>query len=201
MTIEQNPQYSVYPGCETSAINQLIRSQLGGGNYCRWISVIRKEYAIGYDQVSQTLQSIKELGLVDDKYFPIEQWTMKKRLKDLPKEITERAFKVDMDYQNVPFNIVNTVLKYEPLISVIPVFDSFRNVGKDGIVRGMKFENHSRHCMLALKKIIKDDLMVYDYLNNYGYDYGDNGHYYFPVGYIHHWRDESLFYTCNVKKI
>ena len=199
--LEQNPPYIRYPGCEAASINQEIMAQLGSGSYAKWISVIRKEYAKGYDQVSQTLQAIKELGLVDDKYFPDELWHPYTRLKDLPKEVTERAFKVAMDYQYIPFNILNTVVKYTHLISVIPVFDSFRNVGKDGIVKGLKYINPSRHCMVLTERTQKNNLQVYSYLNSYGYDWGDNGYVYFPTGYINKFREGELFYTFHIEKL
>lgn len=201
--LEQNSNYRFYPGCESASVNQLIRAQIGG-SYAKWISVIRKEIGTEggkYDQISRTLEAIRRFGLVDDKYFPDQLWKPHTRLKDLPKEVTERAFKVDVDFENVPFNILNTVLKYGDLISVIPVFDSFRNVGKDGIVRGTKFENPSRHCMVLTQKTVKNDLQVYDYYNSYGYGFGDNGHVYFPTGYINKFRNEELFYTLNCKKI
>lgn len=199
--LEQNPPYIRYPGCEAAAINQEIMAQLGSGSYAKWISVIRKEFAIGYDQITQTLEAIDTFGLVDDKYFPDELWKPYTRLKDLPKEVAERAFDCTIEYEQIQYNQLPNFLQFSHVIAVIPVFDSFRNVGADGLVKMGEYKNPSRHAMMIVNRQITPNPIRYDFVNSYGYSFGKNGHVFFPTGYIAKFRDQELFYTFNIEKI
>lgn len=199
--LQQNPPHIRYPGCEPAAINQEIMAQLGSGSYAKWISVIRKEFAIGYDQITQTLEAIDTFGLVDDKYFPDELWKPYTRLKDLPKEVTERAFECSVEYEQIKYNQLPKFLQFSHVVSVIPTFKAFHEVDADGYVKPKYELPKSRHCMMIEKKSTRFPPNQYDFINSYGVSWGSGGHCFIPQAYINKWRLEELFYTFNIEKL
>lgn len=199
MILTQNPPYDKRAyGCEVESVNMILHAKFGG-HYRGWLAVIRREFKIDNDQVMDIVKGIQEYGLVDEAYYPYTPENVRKRLKDISPEVKSHAVRVNVEAGIVPLNMLDTILKYEPVICVTPIFDSFKNLPRDGIVRLTPTTGRSRHCMVIVEKTNLGRLLLYYFINSYGVDWGVDGHCFFPTAYLHRYRSELLLYTLNFK--